>query len=316
MNYLDGQQDSLYLYRSDMGYTWVDSIHQNNVGMAQPGPITGVTNTGSVVMQNSNPAAALYASDLFINPFRGESPADFLPIPGSAVDFGNDVGPWRLTQRYVADQWCYITNTSVETAAVTFTIQAYPGSNCPSLVGATYSWDFDEVGAAAGSGASPTHTYTTQGRHDVVCTITPATGLPFTCTKTVRVTAAGLTAAPVLSSGTASASVGGGTIGATTTNGHGSLYWIVGTSATPPDTFNVIYGFDHQGFPAPPLPSEKSGETSYARKYGSVDVTSTGAKTVNVSGLTAGILHYGYMVQIDEYENISNVMSCGSFTPS
>lgn len=107
--------------------------------------------------------------------------------------------------------------------------------------------------------------------------------------------------APVLSSPTGSATAPTtATIGATTDEGNGTIYGVVTTSATGPSVAQIKAGQDHTG--------------STAAWSGSAAVSSTGAKTLNATGLSMATTYYGHLVHTDAATNNSNVVSSSSFT--
>lgn len=111
------------------------------------------------------------------------------------------------------------------------------------------------------------------------------------------------TTAPTLTSptGTATGSTTA-TVGATTDEGNGTLYAVVTTSGTAPSAAQVKAG-------------QNSGGTS-ANWSGSVAVSSTGAKTLNATGLTASTAYYAHLMHEDAAANQANVVSSSSFTTS
>jgi hypothetical protein len=104
------------------------------------------------------------------------------------------------------------------------------------------------------------------------------------------------TTAPVLSSpvGTATGTTTA-TVGATTDEGNGTLYAFVSTSATPPSDADLIAG-------------------TGAVWAGSQAVTSTGAKTLSATGLTASTGYYAHLLHRDAASNDSNTVTSALFT--
>lgn len=90
------------------------------------------------------------------------------------------------------------------------------------------------------------------------------------------------------------------TIGATTDTADGTIYGVVTTSSTPPSAAQVKSGLDHTG--------------SFAEWAGSSAVGSTGAKTLNATGLSASTGYYGHLMHEDAAANQSNVVSSAQFT--
>lgn len=106
------------------------------------------------------------------------------------------------------------------------------------------------------------------------------------------VTAPVLTSAVGTATGTTTA-----TIGATTDEGNGTLYGFVSTSATPPSDADLKAG-------------------TGAVWAGSTTVSSTGAKTLNATGLTASTSYYGHLLHTDAAANDSNTVTSAQFTTS
>lgn len=111
-------------------------------------------------------------------------------------------------------------------------------------------------------------------------------------------TLAGDATAPILSSptGTATGSTTA-TIGATTDEGNGTLYGYVSTSATPPSGTDLKAG-------------------TGAVWSGSASVSSTGAKTLSATGLTASTAYYAHLLHTDAATNDSNIVTSAQFTTS
>lgn len=106
------------------------------------------------------------------------------------------------------------------------------------------------------------------------------------------------TTAPVLTSavGTATGTTTA-TIGATTDEGNGTLYGFVSTSATPPSDADLKAG-------------------TGAVWAGSTTVSSTGAKTLSATGLTASTSYYAHLLHSDAAANDSNTVTSAQFTTS
>jgi lysophospholipase L1-like esterase len=113
--------------------------------------------------------------------------------------------------------------------------------------------------------------------------------------------AGGDVTAPVLSSpvGTATGETTA-TIGATTDEGNGTLYGVVTTSSTQPSAAQIKAGQTHTGAAAP--------------FGGSTSVGSTGAKTINATGLTASTAYYAHLMHEDTATNQSNRVTSAQFT--
>ena len=114
-------------------------------------------------------------------------------------------------------------------------------------------------------------------------------------------TAASDTTAPILTSpvGTQTGQTTA-TIGATTDEGNGTLYGVVTVSGTPPSAAQVKLGQDNTG--------------AAATFAGNVAVSSTGAKTINATGLTSATAYFAHLMHEDAATNQSNVISSAQFT--
>lgn len=160
----------------------------------------------------------------------------------------------------------------------------------------------DSAAPASGNGAvtsgSPTYTATLpsglSGSHYVYFTVRDAAGNAGTPVELGPVTLD--TTAPVLSSpvGTKTGSTTA-TIGATTNEGNGTLYGFVSTSATPPSAVTLIAG-------------------TGAAWAGNAAVSSTGAKTLSATGLTAATTYYAHLLHEDAKGNRSAISTSASFT--
>jgi hypothetical protein len=111
------------------------------------------------------------------------------------------------------------------------------------------------------------------------------------------------TTAPTLTSavGTSTGSTTA-TVGATTNEGNGTLYAVVTTSSTGPSAAQVKAGQNHLG--------------AAATWSGNQAVATTGAKTLNATGLTGGVTYWGHLMHEDAATNQSSVVSSSSFASS
>lgn len=108
-------------------------------------------------------------------------------------------------------------------------------------------------------------------------------------------TAPTLSSASVTSVGTTT-----GTGNVTTNEGNGTLYSIVSASATAPSAAQIQAGNDHTG--------------SAAVWSGNQAVSSTGAKTFSITGLTASTAYYAHFQHKDSANNNSSVVTSAQFT--
>ena len=110
-------------------------------------------------------------------------------------------------------------------------------------------------------------------------------------------TAPTLSAASVTSVGTTTA-----TGNVTTDEGNGTLYSIVSTSATAPSATQIQAGQNHTG--------------AAATWSGNQAVSSTGAKTLSITGLTSSTSYYAHFQHKDAANNNSSVVTSAQFTTS
>lgn len=109
------------------------------------------------------------------------------------------------------------------------------------------------------------------------------------------------TTAPTLTSATQTVTGSStATVGATTDEGNGTLYAVVTVSGTAPTAVQVEAGQDNSG--------------SAATWAGNVTVSSTGAKTIGATSLTASTAYYAHLMHKDAAGNASNVVSSAQFT--
>lgn len=106
----------------------------------------------------------------------------------------------------------------------------------------------------------------------------------------------GDTTAPVLTSPTGTATgATTATVGATTDEANGTMYAFVSTSATPPSEADLIAG-------------------TGAVWAGSQAISTTGAKTLSATGLTASTGYYAHLLHRDAASNDSNTVTSAQFT--
>ncbi len=112
----------------------------------------------------------------------------------------------------------------------------------------------------------------------------------------VTASAAGDTTPPTLSGPTDTANgATGGTLGVSTNEDDGTLFWFVSTSATPPSAANLKTG---------------SGAVS----FGNQAVSAAGVQNVSLSGLTASTTYYAHFLHTDAAGNNSPIASGDGFT--
>lgn len=181
-----------------------------------------------------------------------------------------------------------ISNAPEDWGTTTFTIE--PGGDPDNLFGITGD-ALDKNGALD---------YEAATSHQVTITATPSGPYsPITRTFTITVT----NVAPVLSNAT-DTQTGQTTADITvdTTEDTGTLYWVVTTSGTTPSAAQIIAGKDAAG--------------ATAAASGSQAISTTGTKTVNVTGLTAATAYTAHFVHKEGSPGFlnSNVISGNGFT--
>lgn len=106
--------------------------------------------------------------------------------------------------------------------------------------------------------------------------------------------------APVLTSPTGAQNGStAGTGGATTDEANGTMYVVASTSATPPTAAQIKAGQMHTG--------------ASAAAAANVAVSSTGAKSLNLTGLTPSTTYYSHSMHEDAAANQSNVVTSSSW---
>lgn len=109
------------------------------------------------------------------------------------------------------------------------------------------------------------------------------------------------TTAPTLSAASVSSVAATTATGNVTTNeGNGTLYSVVSTSATAPSAAQIQSGNDHTG--------------SAAVWSGNQAVSSSGAKTLSITGLTSSTSYYAHFQHKDSANNNSTVVTSAQFT--
>ena len=112
---------------------------------------------------------------------------------------------------------------------------------------------------------------------------------------------AGDTTAPTLTSSSVTAvATTTGTGNVTTNEGNGTLYGIVSASATAPSSTQIQAGQDNTG--------------AAAVWSGNQAISSTGAKTFSITGLTASTAYYAHFQHKDAANNNSTVVTSAQFT--
>lgn len=138
----------------------VGNVVENNVANAYTINTSNVTQTGNVTAANTS------YNSLFINGYRGTEPQDWLPVPGSAVDFGSGVGCDVLMQSIARPT--YWIETTYAGLQVTCVAKPY---HDPDLneTGFTYAWTSSDGGS--GTGKTWVRTFASSGTYTVSVTV-------------------------------------------------------------------------------------------------------------------------------------------------
>lgn len=198
---------------------------------------------------------------------------------GLGREFIGDVAYWAIYSGA-------LTSTQLASAAtygpMTTTDSVYSQLICCIANGVVYNGPMD-----------PSNTVSIVGRSTrVTGTLPPNTNLDAT---------GGDTTAPVLTSATGSQTGSTtGTGGATTDEANGTFYSVASTSSTAPSAAQVKAGQMHTG--------------SAAAAAANTAVSSTGAKSVNFTGLSPSTTYYAHSMHEDAAANQSNVVTSSSFT--
>lgn len=146
------------------------------------------------------------------------------------------------------------------------------------------------------SGLTVAGTYTTAGSYSYTLKVTDNLGTTANLSVTMTVSTPADTTPPVLSASSASQTgPTTATIGVTTNEAGGTLYFFVSTSSSPPSAANL-----------------KSGSGSVTS--GSLAISSTGAKTRNLTQLSASTQYYAHWLHRDAAGNDSTILSGPGFT--
>lgn len=302
-NSFDGSGAGLTIF-AESGLTWFDRCIVEGYGRSDITGIFKLSGTGSVVsncvlIQKNNLSTATIAM------IAGGASAYNVTLAalGTTADIGIKVAYGAtLTNVYVGN--ATTTFTSANTATNCYTSQSSPPSgwtNAPfstttfeNVTAGTHDLRLKSGSALINAGAnSATYspidiigTARTSGSYDVGAWEYSAGG---------DTTAPTLSSASVTSVGTTT-----GTGNVTTNEGNGTLYSVVSTSATAPSAAQIQAGNDHTG--------------AAAVWSGNQAISSTGAKTLSITGLTASTSYYAHFQHKDSANNNSSVVTSAQFT--
>lgn len=235
--------------------------------------------------------------------------------PNVALGDSSDTTPPTLTSTTSAATGSTTGTGGVTTNEANGTLYAVCTTSATAPTGAQVRAGQDHTGASAPGGSGNQAVTSTGAKTFNATSLTPSTTYWFhfqhrdaagndssvVSSASFTTSAAGDTTPPTLSSPTG-AQTGSttGTGGATTNEANGTMYVVASTSATAPSAAQVKAGQMHTG--------------AAAAASGSVAVSSTGAKSVNFTGLTPSTTYYAHAMHEDASGNQSSVVSSASFT--
>lgn len=138
----------------------VGNVVEDNVANAYTINTSNVTQTGNVTAANTS------YNSLFINGYRGTEPQDWLPVPGSAVDFGSGVGCDVLMQSIARPT--YWIETTYAGLQVTCVAKPYREPDL-NETGFTFAWTSSDGGS--GTGKTWVRTFASSGTYTVSVTV-------------------------------------------------------------------------------------------------------------------------------------------------
>lgn len=171
--------------------------------------------------------------------------------------------------------------------------------------GSAATWDGNQAVSGAGSyevepdGLTQLTAYTIHYMHEVSGRQSAVVSGDGFTTPSSDATAPTLSAAAVTNVASTTA-----TVGCTTNEGNGTVYWVVTTSSTKPSKAEVKAGQDHDGNS---LAAGKKGSWAAPTPSG-------GARTGSATGLSASTTYYAHFMHEDAVGNQSTVISSSSFT--
>lgn len=281
---------SSYQYRVDGG-SWVTTSDNSGTQL-----VTGLTAAteydfevrGVNVIGNG---AASNVATVTTNASAVDTTAPVLSLPTAF-----QTGPTAATVGATTDEGngtLYYVVTTSATAPTKAQVKAGQ-DNAGSAAAASGSQAISGTGAKtfSATGLSASTAYYTHLMHEDAAAnqSTVISSAQFTTAAAPDVTAPTLSSPTDIQTGTTTA-----TLTVSTNEANGTLYWFASTSATPPSGANLKAG-------------------TGAVQFGTQAITTTGVKTVNVTGLTAGTAYYSYFLHRDAAGNDSTISSADGFT--
>lgn len=123
------------------------------------------SSSNNLIVQWEDALLPLYYETLFLNALEGKTVTDFLPVPGSAVDFGSGLGAEARLNELPKPAANIETTThpgTQDSLKVVLTAQPYPGGPAPA---GTFQWSFGDGSHATGS--SVEHAYRVGGNYGI-----------------------------------------------------------------------------------------------------------------------------------------------------
>lgn len=144
----------------------------NNVATVISVQVDGVQADNNTTAQWEDPSADEYIDKLFLNARAATQAGDFLPVPGSPIDFGSGLGAEQLLAA-IEKPLVYIETSTgpngIDSKTVTFTAAPYPGGGPVEGPDVEYRWTFADGTEATGQ--SVTHTFQSAGVQPVQVTV-------------------------------------------------------------------------------------------------------------------------------------------------
>ena len=182
----------LYVPRIHIGAQMQNTVVNDNVTHAITG--TQWSGSGNLIVQNTNPKAANYYGDLFVNALAGKTAtvSDLAVLPGSIIDTQNigvlfsQPDSTKLTSSGPTALMRSTEGTELQKGTVDFDItKVTDGGKIVDTTGAKVTWDFGD--GSTGTGLTASHHYTHAGTYTAKATITLSDGSKVVTTKTFGV---------------------------------------------------------------------------------------------------------------------------------
>ena len=182
----------LYIPRIHIGAQMQNATVNDNVTHAITG--TNWSGSGNLIVQNTNPKAANYYGDLFVNALAGKNATttDLSVLPGSVIDIKNigalfsQPDSTKLTSSGPTALLRSQEGTELQKGTVDFDITKITDGGKPvNTSGAKVTWDFGD--GSTGTGLTASHHYTHAGSYTATATVKLSDGTTIISTKSLNV---------------------------------------------------------------------------------------------------------------------------------